>query len=114
MAKLSDLSKNSGNPQYYSLEFVRLVSSHRDRIKKLSSTKKVAIDQTKAFFYYGDFYGYLMNIGIDPCYHWLFLHFNNLSSSCDFDENLTEIIIPDQGELNKLLTAQKFTKEGLM
>ena len=81
-------------------DYVFLIDSYLTYLREHYGTNVVEVDPTKARVFYGDFYGFLQSRQISPEHWYLLLRLNKMTHPIQFDENLKQIIVPEDRELN--------------
>jgi hypothetical protein len=81
-----------------------VVESFLPTLRASNATKTIAVDPNDAYVYEGDFYGYLNSQSVQTGYHWLVMRLNNILSPFDFNSSVTELMIPDETAIMKIVS----------
>lgn len=78
-----------GSNLFYEDGFRQIIESHLNILANAYS-KKQSISGDLVYQYEGNFYGYLLDIGIQPEYHWIFLRVNGFTNNNQFGAELRD------------------------
>lgn len=76
-----------GYDMYYEPGFRLLVETYLNILKNFNATI-VAIPPDKYYQYEGNFYGYLVELQIAPCLHWIYMRVNGMENPDQFAAEL--------------------------
>lgn len=100
--KITTIQSPKVSAQYYDRTFMALLQSHVDYFKSLSSTSTVILDNERIQRNLGDFESLLMDLGVERHYHWFVYALNGIYANHEFNENVTQILIPDRSEIDRI------------
>lgn len=99
-----------GADLFYEQGFRNIIESHLNILSNAYITKQ-PISGDMVYQYEGNFYGYLIDIGVQPQYHWIYLRVNGMTNSNQFGKELRDpyqriyewtLIIPSDDIINEL------------
>jgi hypothetical protein len=103
MSRLKQFRQQLTEPAFYSEAYRNTIESCLSLLKVHHKTREVKLDPHKSRIYRYDFYTYLRHtVGINPEYHWIIMRLNDMLSPRDFDENVTQLLIPDESYLRQV------------
>lgn len=100
--RLSERIPGEGPNAFYSDEFKTMMEPHITLLVSNENTQLTPIEPGLAVQYRNDFYGILLTLGIPNKYHWTIMRCNGYTSPMQFNEEITQIIIPPITEIDQL------------
>ena len=100
---VSRLQQPTKETNYLSAGFRNNIENHLDYLRESGKSTLVTIEPFKLVKYKGDFYGLLNSLQKNQDVHWIIMRLNGMYNPIEFDERMTEILIPDDSELRLLL-----------
>lgn len=100
--KIDSLMSSAGSDVYYTPAFRVVLESHLTYLMRLPSTKLVTIDPGALYKYEGDLFGLLDSMRIPKQYHWVVMMLNKINSNTDVNIKLTNLLIPNWSEIDKI------------
>lgn len=108
---VNDLAFDAGASAYYDADFRNVLEDHMSFLRKHSSTRTIVVDPGQAYKYEYDLYGYLLSVGIPANLHWVVLRLNKLTTPTDFSLQLSQLMVPDAGMLDKIRQSHMSTRK---
>ena len=100
---VSRLAKSVKETNYLSAGFRNNIENHLEYLRTSGKSSLLTIEPYKLVKYTGDFYGLLNTLQINQDIHWIVMRVNDMVNPIEFDEQMTEILVPDDSELRLLL-----------
>lgn len=108
MSRLDKLKQKRTDNLYYEDDFRQTLELCLPQLKTHSGTRRIEINKHHARIYEHDFYTYMLQVvGIQREAHWIIMRVNDMLSPTDFHRDMTSILVPDQGEIRKMMTSVK-------
>ena len=99
------------DPVYNSPEYMQLMEDSLTYFKQLNTTKVVPVNAQFAYRSRFDFFRLLNDMGLDQKYHWVVARVNGMTNPMMSTEKLTQVIVPDIKEIERLVALMQ-TKKG--
>lgn len=98
-----DSDMNSyGSASFANPSFRWTIESHIPYLLSLATTRSISVDPHATIVYNQDLYGYLLSIGVQPCYHWITMRVNGMFSPTEFNSNSVSVLVPNSNELESI------------
>jgi hypothetical protein len=97
--KIDNLLVHDGSVDYYNESFRNTLEALIPTYRASAKTTVQDIPANYAVVYNADFFGLLLALRLDPCYHWFTMRLNNMYSPYDFNESITSIMVPNRQDL---------------
>lgn len=108
MSRLDKLKQKRTDNLYYEDDFRQTLELCLPQLKNHSGSRRIEINMHHARIYEHDFYTYLLQeVGIQREAHWIIMRVNDMLSPTDFNRSCTSLLVPDQGEIRKMMTSVK-------
>lgn len=112
--KIDSMMAATDDDIFFKKEFFDVLSAHLEFLRAHPDTKVVAIDKEKAHPHYGDFYRYLLQIGVSVKYHWIIMRVNSMLHPSEFTPDKLMLYLPSEGIISKIRILQQYSQEGLI
>lgn len=93
--KIYDLENNFGTRLFYDQKFRVILEDHMTVLRTSPNSFRISIEPVYAYKYTGDLIGILKHYNIPLYLHWIIMRMNNYSAYTDFNEKVTNLLIPD-------------------
>lgn len=100
--RLSDKIDTRVADVYLDVGFKHVLEQHLPGLKRDSGNNPIEVTIHESWYYQGNFHGLLYRKGIPVHLHWLVTRLNGYDSSLDFNEEITEIILPNVDRIDRL------------
>ena len=98
-----------GSSDYYTESFRYTLEAHIPYFKNRSSTQLAPVTPHNTIVYNQDFFGFLLSLRVQPCYHWFIMRLNDYTSPFDFTRGVSNILLPAVSELESIRLSWKAT-----
>lgn len=88
---------------FFSEQFIQLIEDNLTYLRTDSKNVISQLSNVQCVKYAGDLYGVLFELLIEKKYHYPVMRVNNYLSSADFTGNVSQIIIPNLPEIDRLM-----------
>lgn len=88
---------------YFTPAFNQLIEDNLTYLRTQQQTTISQLSNVQCVKFAGDFYGLLVDLLIDKKYHYPIMRVNNYLSSTDFNGNISQVIIPNLPEIDRLM-----------
>lgn len=105
--KINSLMFSPGADLYYDKAFRDTMEAHMEYFRSSRKTQVYDVDPQRAVVYQGDLFGFLLEIKIQPQYHWIVMRMNNFFSPYEFGPQVHSLMIPSNAEVDRLKQTQK-------
>lgn len=95
---------NDGTRVYYDESFRNVLEAHLSYLKNSSRSINARIPEEIAIRNEYDFFGVLLELGIQHQLHWLVMRMNGFYSPTEYTADTLQIIIPDQTDVDAIRT----------
>ncbi len=100
-ASINDVALNIPQYPYGDTYFIEVVMrSYLDTL--ISNSTVVTLNNLDTYKYFGDFYGILNDLNIDPMYHPIILRMNGFSDPGLYDTKITSILMPNTSDIDQI------------
>jgi len=100
--KITTVQSPKVSALYYDRKFIALLLSHVEYFKNLKTTSVVALDADRTQSNLGDFESLLLDLGIERHHHWFVYALNGIFANTEFNESITQLLIPDRSEIERI------------
>lgn len=112
--KIDAYLTTDGSNDYYDESFRFVLESHLSYFRTLPSTGLAPVEPNDTKIYDQDFFSYLNDRNIKPCFHWFIMRLNNFFSPNDFNSSVTSVLLPDDTALEKIRQAWNSSKNNVL
>lgn len=95
------------NRVYFSSSFCKLIETHKTWLKNNKGTSALTISPAEANKFESDFYGLLLQKGIDSKLWFATMRINNIVSPESSTAEITSLVIPNPSDIDGLLQRLK-------
>lgn len=100
---LNQTMQSEGAAVYYSQAFRNVLESHMAVLRVLPTNQVMEVDPHDTYKYEADLDGFLLSRNIGAELHWVVMRVNNLTTTTEFGEQHTQLIIPAIEAINTIL-----------
>lgn len=104
---INKTNRGASKPIYYTDHYRQLVENHLPLIRNDTSALTVTIPTDVAFVCNADFFSVLNHFDVPEHLHWTIMRVNGYSSPTQYRTHVTEILIPSDALLERLLSVHQ-------
>lgn len=104
---LDKLMVPDGPSEFRTKEFRDVLESHIHLFKADDATTILNVDETDAYVFEFDLFGYLHKKQIKSHLHWLIMRINGWTVPMSFTQNVDHLLIPSQSQIDAVLKMYK-------
>lgn len=107
MMSIHSLMSAEAAPLFYDPAFRRMLETHLPLLRTHPTTQVNMVSPLMSYRYRGDLYGFLTKAGVSKDLHWLVMRLIDLNSPTEFDDKVTQILIPADAFINQIMNSYR-------
>lgn len=107
-----ELQASAGPKVFYDNSFRVVLETHLHWLRTHPSTRSTMIDVGAGHKNQYDLYGLLVELAVPRELHWITMRLNDLTHPIQFNDEIEQLLIPDQGIISNLAANYLSTKKN--